>query len=244
MPMTLTTPPTADVHVYNSEATTLAEHVSSSIERVTEQRRLTPDQRRSQLLDVGGHEFATRAYEDVHMADVATRAGVSRGLVYRYFPAKRDLFAAIYQRASDRLLDSAKLTGDQPVTEQVLAGLDAHFDFFAANARTVLVANRGALAGDPGIQAIISDELGTIRQRMLDAIGLQDHQRELASAALAGWLSFVRTVCVEWLAHQSISRDELRDMCLRTLVTALSSVGWSVPVCGPYGSRNPAPTDA
>lgn len=129
----------------------------------------------------------------------------------------------VYQRASDRLLDSAKLTGDEPITEQVLAGLDAHFDFFVANARTVLVANRGALAGDPTIQAIISDELGTIRQRMLAAIGLEDHQREVASAALAGWLSFVRTVCVEWLAHQTFSRDELRDMCLRTLVTALGN---------------------
>jgi AcrR family transcriptional regulator len=32
------------------------------------------------------------------MADVASGADVSRALVYRYFPAKRDLFAAIYQR--------------------------------------------------------------------------------------------------------------------------------------------------
>jgi hypothetical protein len=28
-------------------------------------------------------------------------------------------------------------------------------------------------------------------------------------------------VCVEWLAQQTFSRDELRDMCLRTLASAL-----------------------
>jgi AcrR family transcriptional regulator len=189
--------------------------------RVKERRRLVPDERRSQLLDIGAREFATRAYEQVRMADVASGAGVSRALVYRYFPAKRDLFAAIYQRAADRLLTSAEFADDVPLAEQVTAGLDAHIDFFAANARTVLAANRGALAGDPAIQAIISEELAVIRQRMLDAIGLQGHQRAVASAALAGWLSFVRAVSVEWLAQQTFSRDELRDMCLRTLASAL-----------------------
>jgi len=195
--------------------------MSSSVGKVKERRRLVPDERRNQLLDIGAREFATRAYDEVRMADVAARAGVSRGLVYRYFPAKRDLFAAIYQRASDRLLTSAEFVDDVPMADQVIAGLDAHFDFFVANARTVLVANRGALAGDAGIQEIISEELSVIRQRMLDAIGLQGHQRAVASAALAGWLSFVRVVCVEWLAQQTFSRDELRDMCLRTLASAL-----------------------
>jgi AcrR family transcriptional regulator len=186
-----------------------------------ERRRLAPDERRNQLLDVGAHEFATRAYDEVRMADVASRADVSRALVYRYFPAKRDLFAAIYQRASDRLLTSVEFLDDVPIAEQVIAGLDAHIDFFVANARTVLVANQGPLAGDPAIQGIISEELSIIRQRMLDAIGIQGHQRAVASVALAGWLSFVRAVCVEWLAQQTFSRDELREMCLRTLASAL-----------------------
>ena len=40
---------------------------------------------------------------------------------------------------------------------------------------------------------------------------------------LYGWLAFVRAVCVEWLADQSLSRDELRDMCLRMLASALGA---------------------
>jgi AcrR family transcriptional regulator len=190
---------------------------------VTRHRRLAPEERRDQLLDIGAHEFASRAYEDVRMADIAERAGISRGLVYRYFATKRELFAAVYQRASHRLLESTVLAPTHDVAGQVLQGLDAHLDFFEANARTILVANRGALAGDPLIEGIISDELRVIRQRMLDAMGLIGHERSVASVALYGWLAFVRAVCVEWLADRSFSRDELRDLCLRTLRSALGT---------------------
>jgi hypothetical protein len=85
------------------------------------------------------------------------------------------------------------------LAEQIRAGLVAHFDFFVENARTVLVANRGALAGDPAIEGIISEELAELRRRMLDAGGLSGHARVSASIALSGWLAFVRAVCVEWL---------------------------------------------
>jgi AcrR family transcriptional regulator len=197
---------------------------------MTPRRRLTPEARRDQLLDVGAQEFATRPYEEVLMAEIADRAGVSRALVYRHFPTKRDLFAAIYQRASDRLLEVTILRADQPLAEQVVAGLDAHFDFFVANARTVVEANRGALAGDPAIQDIINTELSSLRQRILDAALLRGHERAMASTALHGWLAFVRVVCVDWLLDEKLSRQEIRDLCLRTLVSGL---GTSVDLTAP-----------
>jgi AcrR family transcriptional regulator len=51
-------------------------------------RRLDPEQRRAQLLDIGARLFAERAYEDVWIEEVAELAGVSRGLMYHYFPTK------------------------------------------------------------------------------------------------------------------------------------------------------------
>jgi AcrR family transcriptional regulator len=185
--------------------------------------RLDPQARRDQLLDVGVGLFSAMPYEEVRMEDVALSAGVSRALVYHYFPTKRDLFAALYQRASDRLVEASLHIPELPVYDQVMAGLDAHFDFFETNARTVLVANRGALAGDPLIEGIISNQLGLLRQKMLDALGLEGKPRTLASIALYGWLAFVRAVCVEWLADDLISRDEVRDMCWRSLLGALGA---------------------
>lgn len=188
-------------------------------------RRLAPDVRRDQIVDVGAAQFAALPYERVHMADVAAEAGISRALVYRYFPTKRDLFAAVYQRASERLLAASELGHGLTLAEQVEAGLDAHFDFFVANARTVLVANRGALAGDPMIEGIISEELAELRRRMLDAGGLRGRERVHASIALCGWLAFVRAVCVEWLADpkEALSREQVREMCMSALLSALGT---------------------
>lgn len=183
-------------------------------------RRLKPEDRRNELLDAGAEFFANRPYDDVLMEDIATHVGVSRALLYRYFPGKRELFAAIYRRAADRLLGIAQLDPDLPLVDAVSSGLDAHIDYFATNRLTVLAANR-TLAGEPLIQAIIDEELTVLRGRMLDAAGFTGHARDVASAALRAWLVFVREMCVDWLENQAIDRDEVRATCIRTLFAAL-----------------------
>lgn len=209
-------------------------------------RRLAPAARRDQIIDVGAEQFAARPYEQVHMAEVATVAGISRALVYRYFPTKRDLFAAVYQRASERLLAASEIVPGLTLAEQVLAGLDAHFDFFLENARTVLVANRGALAGDPLIEGIISGELAELRKRMLDAGELSGRPRLRASIGLSGWLAFVRAICVEWLADpdRALSREEVREMCMSALVSALTEATSATSARSPTqtGSEHDEPT--
>lgn len=170
---------------------------------------------------MGAELFAARPYDEVLMEEVAARAGVSRALLYKHFPSKRDLFEAVYRKAAEVLLVETEFDSTTPVIEQVAAGLDAHFDYFVANRNTVLAANR-TLAGDPVIQAVINEELAALRQRIIDASGLSPDSLGLVSAALAGWLVFVRIVCVEWLVHQAFSRDELRQICVGALLGALS----------------------
>ena len=74
-----------------------------------ERSRLEPQQRREQLLDAGAAGFAEMPYEDVLMEDIAARAGVSRSLLYHHFSSKRDLYLAIFKRASNRFLARAGL---------------------------------------------------------------------------------------------------------------------------------------
>ncbi|MEU8685180.1 helix-turn-helix domain-containing protein [Streptomyces sp. NPDC048611] len=186
-------------------------------------RRLAPTERRSQLLDTGARLFAAKPYDEVFMEEVAERAGVSRALLYRHFPNKRDLFAAVYQQAADRLLTRTELDPARPVPEQLRAGLDAHIDYFAANRHTVLAANR-VLAGDPVIQTVITGELTELRRRLLHSTGLGDGPGDMVPAALMSWLVFVRALCVEWLTHQAFSRTELREMCVGALLGTLRPV--------------------
>ena len=183
--------------------------------------RLTPEARRETLLDVAEGQFAQEGYDEIRMDRVAAGAGVSRALLYQHFPNKRDLFAAVYRRAADRLLDATVLDPGLPLADQVRAGLDEHFDYFEANRRTVLDANR-TLGGDPVIQAIITGELSVLRDRMLDVVVVDDERRATAASTLMGWLVFVRVLTVEWLLEPTCSRVELREICTSALLGALA----------------------
>lgn len=186
-------------------------------------RRLAPEERRELLVDAGERLFAARAYDDVLMEDVAAAAGVSRALLYRHFPNKRELFAEIYRRASARLLDDTVLDSRRPLADQLAAALDIHFDYFEANAHSVIAANR-QLAGDPTVQAIIWGELGELRYRMVDVTGLTGDRRDAASSVIMSWLTFVRVLTVDWLEQRSCTRDRLRDICIGALGGALAPI--------------------
>jgi AcrR family transcriptional regulator len=184
-------------------------------------RRLTPVQRRAQLLEVGARAFAELPYERVRMDEVAGRAGVSRALLYRHFPSKHELFAEVYRSAAAGLLELSVIEPGRPLADQVVAALDAHLDYFIANRHAVLAANRD-LAGDSTIQAIIADELGELRRRLLDGVGVAGPTRATVSSIVAAWLVFVRISCVDWLAGGTCTRTELRDACAGALFGALA----------------------
>jgi AcrR family transcriptional regulator len=186
-----------------------------------ERRRLSRQQRRHELLDVGAILFAERPYEDVLMEDVAAYAGVTRSLLYQYFPTKRDFFTAVFRRDSDRLLSSTQVGHSQSMAEQLAAGLDAHIQYFVDHPHEALAVNRGALSGDQVIQGIIAEELLVVGRRILDSTGAQGHARDIAALAVHGWLVSVRAMCVQWVESPSISRHELAELCLCALAGAL-----------------------
>ncbi|WP_229884986.1 MULTISPECIES: TetR/AcrR family transcriptional regulator [Streptomyces] len=184
-------------------------------------RRLDPAERRAQLLAVGARSFAAHPYDDVTMEEVAREAGVSRALLYRHFPSKHALFAAVYRQAADQLLAATRLDPGATLVEQLAQGLDAHLDYFIANRHAVLAANR-VLAGDPVIQTIMTNELDALRSRLLDVLPLADDRtRDAVSAVLKAWLVFVQVLCVDWLDRETCHRTELRDACIGAVVGAL-----------------------
>ncbi|MGW5445157.1 TetR/AcrR family transcriptional regulator [Streptomyces asiaticus] len=183
--------------------------------------RLTPADRRAQLLAVGARLFAAHPYADVRMEEVAERAGVSRALLYRHFTSKEALFAAVYQQAADRLLAETRFDPADSLVEQLTQGMDVHLDYFVANRNAVLTANR-VLAGDPVIQTIMTNELDALRARLLTVLPLADEStREAVSGVLKSWLVFVQTLCVDWLTHETCTRTQLRDVCIGAAIGAL-----------------------
>ncbi|MFE2458609.1 TetR/AcrR family transcriptional regulator [Streptomyces sp. NPDC059402] len=92
-------------------------------------RRLSVEERRLQLLDAALALFAHRPPEEVSLDDVAEQAGVSRPLVYRYFPGgKQQLYEAALGSAADEL----RLCFDEPRVGPLLARLSRALDRYLA----------------------------------------------------------------------------------------------------------------
>ena len=178
---------------------------------------MKPEQRREQLLDIGAALFAEKPYEEVLLKDIVARAGVSRHLLYHYFSSKRDLYVAIFQRASSRFLAGVSLDPHLQLTEQILAGLEAHIQSFVDHPFEAVTINRGALSDDPAIQAIVAEELNVVGQRLINQLVAEGCHRDASEIAVEGWLAFVRAACVKWIQSENISRADLTEMCLRAL---------------------------
>src|SRR5437016_5012608 len=88
--------------------------------------RLQLDERREQLIRAGADLFARHAFEEISMRQIAEAAGVSKALLYHYFPSKIDLFRAAVEDAAAELRDVIEPAHDRPVLEQLAASLDAY----------------------------------------------------------------------------------------------------------------------
>ena len=175
--------------------------------------RLKPQVRREQLLDTGAAMFAEKPYDDVFVEDIAARAGVSRALFYHYYETKRDLYVAMFKRASTRFLARVSFDPQLPLAEQLVTIVDAHIQSFIDHRFEAVTINRGA--DGPAIQAIVAEELSVVGQPLIDQLVSDGRLRGATEIAVESWLAFVRAACVKWIDSQSISRDDVTEMCLR-----------------------------
>src|SRR2546426_9142499 len=124
--------------------------------------RLDVDERREQLLQVGVELFGSHAYNEVWIEEIAERAGVSRGLLYHYFPTKRDFYVAVARAAVEDVRELTEPNRTLPPIERIRAGLDAFLRYAEERSQGFLAAYRGAVAGDAEVRALV--ERGRERQ--------------------------------------------------------------------------------
>jgi len=182
-------------------------------------KRLLPQVRREQLLDTGAAMFAKKPYDDVFVEDIATHVGVSRALFYHYFSGKRELYVAMFERASSRFLARVSRDPGLPLAAHLAIAVEAHIQSFIDHPFESVTISRGA--DDPAIQAIVAEELSVVGQPLIDQLVADGRPPEATEIAVESWLAFVRAACVKWIESQNISRVDLTEMCLRAFGCAL-----------------------
>jgi AcrR family transcriptional regulator len=191
-------------------------------------RRLSTGERREQLLSVGARLFSESPYDDVWIEQVAEIAGVSRGLLYHYFPTKRDFFAAVVERESERMLRMTAAVPGVPVREQLTAGLDTYLQYVEAHAHGYRAFHRADAAGDQTVRRVYQRALAAQEQQILAALSADPEFGPLFEArpevrlAVRGWLAFTTAVCLEWLRGSDLTRDQVRDLCARALLGVIA----------------------
>ncbi|AMW14670.1 TetR family transcriptional regulator [Streptomyces qaidamensis] len=191
-------------------------------------RRLSTEERREQLLSVGARLFSDSPYDDVWIEQVAEIAGVSRGLLYHYFPTKRDFFAAVVERESERMLRMTAAVPGVPVREQLAAGLETFLEYVQAHAHGYRAFHRADAAGDQAVRRVYRRALAAQERQILAALaadpefGTAFEERPEIRLAVRGWLAFTTAVCLEWLRGTELSREQVRELCARALLGVLT----------------------
>ncbi len=183
--------------------------------------RLSPDDRREQLLDLGIELLTTRSLDELSIDLLAEEAGISRGLLYHYFRNKQEFHRAVVRRATDHMLE---LTTPDPALDpltRLSEGLAAYVDYVEANFEPFTSLVRGAAGGDRFLREIYQDARGAITGRIFDSIGELGLSDSPATRLLVnGWAAMVEESVISWVQDPQVPKDEL----LRLLAAALPAV--------------------
>jgi AcrR family transcriptional regulator len=180
--------------------------------------RLDVDARRAQLVEIGVELFSSRPYEEVWIEEIAERAGVSRGLLYHYFPKKRDFFVAVVRKAVADAYMSSEPDSELPPLERLRASVDAWLGYFEEHAHGALATHRATVGSDPEVRAIVEEGQARQAERIVRGIAGEAEAPPILYVAVRGWIWLVVSSAVDWLERRSVEREALRDLLVNALV--------------------------
>lgn len=205
--------------------------VTPRAEAVPTRRRLSAPERRERILAAASEEFGRDGYSRVSMAQIAAAAGITNPVVYDHFASKRDLYAKLLGRQSQRLLEATTaVPRDGTLEEAVRGGIAAFFTFVEEHPAAWRMLFRDAPADleiddvHRAIQAKATHRLAEVfgaraGSRAVPA-GLSEAQAqamvaELAKSALnglAGW----------WWSHRDVERSVVESLSFELLWPGIS----------------------
>jgi AcrR family transcriptional regulator len=171
--------------------------------------------RRAQLVAIGLELLPTTPVQELTIDEVARRAGISRSLLFHYFPSKRDYYTAVTRAAGDLLWAHLLPRAGTPTPDQVPGMIDRYVGWVDTYRDTHLAFVRGAAGGDPWVAEVYDD----VRERLVDvtlsALVLPDDpgRRQLVRA----WFAFTEDLVGQWAREPAMSRADLVALLLDVL---------------------------
>ncbi|MFE0175863.1 TetR/AcrR family transcriptional regulator [Streptomyces sp. NPDC059002] len=172
-------------------------------------RRMGVEERRRQLIGVALELFSHRSPDDVSIDEIAAAAGISRPLVYHYFPGKLSLYEAALRRAAEDLAERFVEPHEGPlgarllrVMGRFLAFVDEHGPGFSALMRG------GPAVGSSTTNALIDSVRQAAYVQILTHLRVADPPARL-ELVVRSWISLAESTALIWLDGRRIPRAEL-----------------------------------
>ena len=186
---------------------------------VVEYTRLTAEQRRRAILVAARHEFACRGYRGARTAAIASGAGCSEPMLYKHFPSKQALFAAVLTDTTEAMketVDAVAAASASPMSAMLAIAERAATDPLIVEVirlRTLAA----SLVDDPEVGAAITSSLNEVLTRMtamLAAGQLEGEVRDDIDPRLAAWILYGFTLAGghAYAVHGATAVDEFVDV--------------------------------
>lgn len=172
--------------------------------------RMSPEERRAQLIELGTEMLSDRPLEQVSVEDIADQAGVSRGLLFHYFSSKQDFHLAIVREASNTMLERTAPDMTLDPYEILRDSIANYVDYVTENRETFISLLRGSATGDPDMREVFERTRSTMAERTVKNLyKLEVEANPTTELAVRGWIAFVEETTISWLRDPRLSRDEL-----------------------------------
>ncbi|UCM90365.1 TetR/AcrR family transcriptional regulator [Streptomyces marincola] len=186
-------------------------------------RRLSTTERRGQLIAAAQRLFAHAAPEDVSLDDVAREAGVSRPLVYRYFPGgKQQVYETALRGAAADLELCFAVPARGPLSQRLADGLDRYLAFVDEHGEgfTALLKG-GSVVETSRTTAIVDGVRRAAARQVLLHMGTGEPGPRLRMAVRT-WITAVEAASLIWLdENREPPVGELRDLLVEQFIAQL-----------------------
>lgn len=167
------------------------------------------EERRQQLIGVALELFSRRSPDEVSIDEIASAAGISRPLVYHYFPGKLSLYEAALKRASDDLASRFVEPHEGPLGPRLLRVMRRFFDFVDEHGPGFSALLRGGPAvGSSTTNALIDSVRQAAYDQILAHLRIEDPPARL-ELVIRSWISLVESTALLWLDGRRVPRAEL-----------------------------------
>ncbi|MGW1743955.1 TetR/AcrR family transcriptional regulator [Nocardia sp. NPDC001965] len=167
-----------------------------------------------------------RAIEDISVSEIAAQAGISRGLLFHYFPTKQDFQLEVVRHANAELL--ARVVPDPTLSlfDMLRDSVGRYIDYVSENRTSYLALLRGPTSSSPELVGMVEQTRRAIVDIILAQVPLSPEEREQPRLVLVvrGWVAFTEETTLSWLRGESISRDELIELLVESLLALSTAV--------------------